>query len=342
MPLFSRGSGSLNILERNITVTKSLYTYEKKGSFIMNCDLPAESAIFEIRSDLEAVENNSLLYEDKNFEKRMEVADFIGFHIIDRIEELLRKTSESDQLILLKYRAEKILAELEEIDIRLFQKLRANIRARGCRGKEFKILVSEYVDFDLSDNEHQEEPGYDNLDIFINGLLSFQPMPEQTKDLEPEMVYYQKTPARIVFELAERGGFGKEDVFFDLGSGLGQAAILVNLLTGVTVRGIEFEPAFCAYAADCAAALNLSRVTFINADARKADYSEGTVFFMFTPFRGEMLQEVLAVLRKESQLRKIKIITYGPCTTQAALQSWLNFTGPKDDNIYKLGFFRSF
>jgi hypothetical protein len=29
-------------------------------------------------------------------------------------------------------------------------------------------------------------------------------------------------------------------------------------------------------------------VEFINVDARQADYSEGTVFFMFTPFRGEI------------------------------------------------------
>jgi hypothetical protein len=63
---------------------------------------------------------------------------------------------------------------------------------------------------------------------------------------------------------------------------------------------------------------------------------------MFTPFKGEILQEVLEILRKESLLRKIKIITYGPCTAQVALQSWLDFAVPKDDNIYKLGVFTSF
>jgi hypothetical protein len=314
----------------------------KKKSAIINCDPPAEAAICEIRSEIGAIEKDYSLYEEKNFEKRMEVTDFIGFHIIDQIEELLRKTVRPDQLILLKHRAEKVRSELEEIDIRLFQRLRTNIRVEGYMGKEFKKLVNQYVNFNLNPNERQEEPGYDNLDLFINGLLSFQPMPEPTKDLGPEMVYYQKTPTRIVFELAEKSHFVKEDVFFDLGSGLGQAAILVNLLTGVTVRGIEFEPAFCVYATDCAAALNLSNVTFINVDARKADYSEGTVFFMFTPFRGEMLQEVLAVLRNESLLRKIKIITYGPCTAQVALQGWLNFAAPKGAHIYKLGFFSSF
>jgi hypothetical protein len=62
---------------------------------------------------------------------------------------------------------------------------------------------------------------------------------------------------------------------------------------------------------------------------------------MYTPFNGEILQEVLEILRKESLQRKIKIFTYGPCTAQLALQGWLDFKAPKDDNIYKLGVFTS-
>ena len=308
----------------------------------INRDLAAKTGIFEIQTYVKEIEKDSLLYEEKNFDKRIEVIDFIEFQVINQIEELLRKTDNPDKLILLKYSAEKVKSELEEININLFQKLQSNIQIGRYAGKELKNLINEYVDFNLDYNKHQEEIGYDNLDIFINGLSPLQTMPEQTKDLEPEMVYYQKTPARIVFELIDKSHFVKEDVFFDLGSGLGQVAILVNLLAGITVKGVEFEPAFCNYARDCAAGLNLYNVTFINTDARKADYSEGTIFFMFTPFEGEILQEVLEILRKESLLRKIKIITYGPCTAQVALQSWLDFAAPKDDNIYKLGFFTSF
>ncbi len=211
---------------------------------------------------------------------------------------------------MLKHHAEKVKFELEEIDINLFQRLQAIIRKEGYTGKAFENLINEYFDFNSDYNKNQEEVGYDNLDIFINGLFHFSTIPEQTKDLEPEMVYYQKTSARIVFELVEKSHFKKEDVFFDLGSGLGQVVILVSLLTGITAIGVEFEPAFCKYATDCAIELNLFNVTFINADARKADYSEGTIFFMFTPFRGEILQEVLEILRRESLVRKIKIITY--------------------------------
>ena len=295
-----------------------------------------------MQSDIGAIERDSSLYEEKNFDQRIEAIDFIGFPIIDQIEALLGKTTQPDKLLLLKDRTEKIKSDLEGIDNSLFQKLQKNIRKGEYTGKEFKNLVNRYVGFNLDDNEHQEEAGYDNLDIFINKLLSpIGTIPGQTKDLEPEMVFYQKTPARIVFELVEKCNFTKEDVFYDLGSGLGQVALLVNLLAGVTTKGVEFEPAFCDYSRGCAMKLNLSNITFINVDARQADYSDGTIFFMYTPFNGGILQEVLEVLRKESLLKKITIITYGPCTAEVASQSWLDSAVLHNDNIYKLRVFTS-
>lgn len=298
--------------------------------------------IFELQQYIAEIEKNSTLYLEREFDKRMEVIDVIDFQVIDRIEELLSKTALQDQLMLLRSRAEKVKSELEAIDVNLFQQLQRTIKTTRYTTDGFKNLVNEYVDINPGHNEHQEEVGYDNLDIFINGLSPVQTMPEQTRDLEPEMVYYQKTPARIVFELVEKAHFIKGDVFFDIGAGLGQVAILVHLLTGIPTRGIEFEPAFCDYAEACAAALHLREVIFINVDAREADYSEGTVFFMFTPFKGEILQDVLAILEKESQRRKIKIITYGPCTARVALESWLYFATPEDNNMYKLAVFNSY
>ncbi|HEY9261457.1 class I SAM-dependent methyltransferase [Chitinophaga sp.] len=297
--------------------------------------------IFKLQSYLEAIASDASLYEKGNFEKRSEAIDFIGFGVIDQIDEYLLETT-SPTLLQLRQHAEKVRSALEETDQQLFQHIQSNIRQGGYSGTAFKALITKYVDFNVHDPISQEEVGYDNLDVLINGLSLFQTMPEQTKDLEPEMVYYQKTPARIVFELVEKSFIRQEDVFFDIGAGLGQVAILVNLLTGIPTKGIEFEPAFCDYARDCAASLNLSDVNFSNVDAREADYSEGTIFFMFTPFHGEILQAVLEILRQESLQRKIKIITYGPCTAQVALQNWLQAAAPAENNAYKLGIFSSF
>ena len=85
----------------------------------------------------------------------------------------------------------------------------------------------------------------------------------------------------------------------------------------------------------------MPKVTFINADVLLADYGKGTVFYMYTPFEGKILQEVLDILHKESQLRKIRIFTHGPCTPRVAGQGWLDFSGPDAQDIYALGIFTS-
>ncbi len=266
------------------------------------------------------VKSNSLLYDEKSFDERADAIDFLEFHILDLIDSLRSTASDHEKLTELHRQAEEMKSQLEEIDNKLFQRLQQEIRQGKYSGKEFESLVREYVSFERNSDG---EEGYDNLDIFMNRLLSLQYMPEQCMPLEPEMVFYQKTPARVIFELVKEGGFKKDDVFFDIGSGLGQVAILVNLLADIRTVGVEFDPAFCKYSEECAAVLGLQKVTFINTDARKADYSLGTVFFMYTPFRGKMLQDVLEVLRKESLKREIYIITYGPCTAEVAEQGWL-------------------
>lgn len=294
----------------------------------------------DIRIDVEAIENNASLFEETSFDKRTDAIDFIDFHIIDRIDGLLHETDHTDELLLLKNRAQKAKAELEAVDVKLLQKLQDNIRKGAYTSESFKNLIHEYVDFDLKDSEHQQKEGYDNLDAFINGLFSFQTVPQQTREREPGMVFYQKTPARIIFEMLSKVNFKKEDVFFDLGSGLGFVVMLVNLLTGVETTGVEFEPAFCSYAINCAANLNISNIKVINADAREADYSSGSIFFMYTPFDGSIIHDVLNLLKKEALSRQIKIVTYGPCSINVALQSWLECTNP-GENVNELKIFNS-
>jgi Histone methylation protein DOT1 len=295
----------------------------------------------EIHSEIEAIEKDLALYDETNFDKRVEATDTIEFKVIDRIEGLLGAASSTEALIALKEYAERVKSQLEAVDERLFQRLRADIRRGGCTGPALRDLINSYVGLDLNGNRSRTEIGYDNLDVFINGLLFNQTPPVETRAREPEMVYYQQTPARIIFELVEKAQLTHEDVFCDLGSGLGHVPILVNLLSGAKTKGIEFEPAYCEYASGCAADLNLGQVEFINVDAREADYAEGAAFFMYTPFEGKVLQAVLEKLRGESQKRTIQIFTYGPCTPYIARQRWLEGLGSNSADLYTLGVFRS-
>ena len=226
---------------------------------------------------------------------------------------------------------------LEEVDDRLFARLRTEIAAGGYRRNAFRELLFAYCGSPAAGGEE-----YDALDVFVNRLCSYLPMPSPVRLLEPEMVDYHKTPGRVVLELARWVGPG--DVFVDLGAGLGQVVLLVHLLTGAAGRGLEIEPAFCSYARDCATGLGLSRafdpgevsgempdtVSFIEGDARFAGYNEGTVFFMYTPFTGELLATVFELLRREASSRAFTLVTYGPCTRHAARQSWLRAVDPAD------------
>jgi hypothetical protein len=299
-----------------------------------------ERFIREIQAEIELIAKSEALYEEANFDDRVEALDFIEFNIIERIEGLLLTEDQVQELAALKQYAGMVKNQLEETNKNLFQKLRANIRSGHCTGAELRLQLAEYAGGN-STERGQDDLGYDSLDAFLSGLLLIEGTPGETKDRQPEMVFYQPTPARIVLELIENANLKKEDVFYDVGSGLGQVSMLVNLLSGVRAKGVEFEPAYCDYARRCAKELNLSRVEFINADAREVDYSDGTVFFMYTPFEGKLLQEVLEKLKGESRKRKIRVCTYGPCTLQVSRQSWLKRVDPNGNPVYELAVFES-
>jgi len=289
-------------------------------------------AIKEIISQLQSLDGNQILNKKTNFGPRTDAIDFIDFHIIDRIEGLLYKAEMSENLFNLKDRAQQLKQRLEKIDLCLFCELREKIRTNAFTHS----IWNKYIDYIATDLDQPDKIGYDNLDIFVNGILTPLPVPEATVEREPEMIFYQKTPARIILQLVELAQLTPEDVFFDLGSGLGQAAMLVNLLSGAKAVGIEYEPAYCNYAKTTASNLNLASVEFINADARQADYTPGTVFFMYTPFEGTILQDVLKILQKEAKKRTIHVFTYGPCSLEVANQSWLYCVNGKADNPYVL------
>jgi hypothetical protein len=304
-----------------------------------------------MEADLAALEENVSLFEPRCFPARSEAIGFLESHILDRIESLpaLRDSAATADstataaaataLVSLQARAHGLLQRLEGIDEELFRSLRADIRL-GCRGSAFRDMVREHAG-PVGSGGPGRGIGYDGLDAFLNGLLLGREVPAEIRALEPEMVYYQKTPARLIWNLVEEARLNADDVFFDLGSGLGQAAILTHLLSGAEAIGIEFEPAYCAYAREGAAELGLERVAFRNEDARQADYASGTVFFMYTPFEGAMLREVLARLHGEALTRRIRLVTYGPCTAAVSREPWLGLAGPPGDPISDLGVFES-
>jgi SAM-dependent methyltransferase len=121
--------------------------------------------------------------------------------------------------------------------------------------------------------------------------------------------YHASGVAPIVRMLVEVPVVG-DDVVVDLGAGLGKVAMLTRLLTGATARGIELQPELVARAREAATRRGLD-VGFTCGDARDADLDEGTVFFLYVPFTGPVLAEVLRRLRAVASRRAIVVCCLG-------------------------------
>jgi hypothetical protein len=181
--------------------------------------------------------------------------------------------------------------------------------------------------------------GYECLDELIGGVLQLHEPDAGQIHPGPEMVFYQPTPARHILYLLRLCALTEADVLIDLGSGLGHVPLLASLLTGARSIGIEMESAYVATARACAQSLGLNRAAFLEQDARDADLSSGTVFYLYTPFIGSILDNVLHKLRRESAHRPVRICTFGPCTQAVAREPWLTTSAAPE--IDRIAFFRS-
>ena len=220
------------------------------------------------------------------------------------------------------YRQAKALySKLERINFDLYEAIRNEIR-RGAGQDVLGRLVAD-AGRGLGAAGGVNAESYDYLDELISGVLRLQYPEGRRFELDAEMVRYQPTPARHILEMIIRVGFCEQDVLVEFGSGLGHVPLMTGIFTGARSIGIELEGAYVDCARQCAEALKLSQVTFIEQDAREADLRSGTVFYLYTPFRGTVLRAVLDALRREAASRQIRVCTFGPCTATVAGEPWL-------------------
>ncbi len=258
---------------------------------------------------------------ERYFVQRVDALEDLELEVLDRLENIVYEHGYHEDLALLQRRAERLWQQLTAVNTYLFRRLRAQLVASQNPAQTLRQLFATYVG---EATPPRDAVGYDCLDVFIDALFGMHTEPVETAPLQVEMIGYQATPAHIVLDLLARVSLGADDVFYDIGAGVGRVVMLVGLLTTAHAKGIEHEPAYCAYARERAADLRLARVSFGQGDARQADYSDGTVFFLYTPFRGAMLREVLDRLHDVARRRPITIATYGPCTLSIAKESWLH------------------
>jgi hypothetical protein len=269
------------------------------------------------------LEQDGLLDQADRLRQRLDALDRLetyllhGRHQTDDIDSIDRPQ--------LHDRARAISAKLEAANGKLYEAIRCEIQ-QGVRPHGLLKHVRESGG-DARAVRRSSGEGYDYLDALISGVLQFEEPNAGVEELEPEMVCYQPTPARHIFDLIGRTALTERDVLIDLGSGLGHVPLLTSICTSTRSIGIERETAYVDCARQSSRDLNLANVTFIRQDVRAADLSCGTLFYLYTPFTGAILRDVLDALRRESSSRRIRLCTYGPCTPIIAEERWLENTG---------------
>jgi hypothetical protein len=284
------------------------------------------SALDKLIAQLEA---DPSLFDPDQLRKRFDALDALDayFGIWD--------TNASPDRTHILARTNSIRTKLESANAAIYNSIRHQIQQRTPPSQ-----LQHWID-QCTDDAKTTNPGlaYDVLDELISGVLQSREPEPASLSPQPEMVFYQPTPARHILQLIRLSALSPSDTLIDLGSGLGHVPILASILTGAACIGIEAEPAYVESARACARDLRLNRVTFIHQNAIDANLAGGTVFYLYTPFTGSTLKTVLQRLQIESAERRITLCTLGPCTPTVAAESWLTSSAAPDPDQITL--FRS-
>jgi hypothetical protein len=292
-------------------------------------------ALSGLQKLVDVLEVDRSLAEPHRFRQRIEALDRL-----DALELALlspEADSESGEAGICR-RALALRIRLEAANVQFYEGIRDAIRSGDGRGALLRLAFGEReAPSTIGSNASDKSDSYDYLDEMVSGVLRFSAH-DTTIELAPEMVAYQPTPARHIFGLIRRTQLTAQDVFVDLGSGLGHVPLLVAICTDARAIGLELEPAYVECAQRSAEGLRLTNATFLTQDARVADLSSGTIFYLYTPFRGAILRVVLDRLRLIATARDIRVCTFGPCTAIVAAEPWLTQDPVESSHI---SFFRS-
>jgi hypothetical protein len=257
--------------------------------------------------------------------------------VLDRLEEeLIERVDQPDESGI-QHRAAALGHELAAINNGIYADIRAQIQ-QGRGADAWTAWLPSPLYGDVSE-PHASDESYDYLDTLLSGVLQLREPTEDVAAPGPEMVFYQPTPARHIFDMLARVQLRESDVLIDLGAGMGHVPLLAATYTKAQCIGIELEHAYVVSAQQCADALNLSNLRFIAEDVRAADFSMGTVFYLYTPFTGAIWRNVLDRLEQEAATRPIQLCSLGPCTSLMAAERWLEAAG--DVHASRIAIFHS-
>ncbi|MCB9598207.1 MAG: hypothetical protein H6719_36170, partial [Sandaracinaceae bacterium] len=137
-------------------------------------------------------------------------------------------------------------------------------------------------------------------DAWLDAILGIDEIPDDDPSLPRGCVPYLPCPVDTVLRATVLADVRADDVFVDVGSGLGRALVCAHLATGAEAIGLEVQPTLARAARRVAEELRLSRVATLEGDATEllGSVPTGTVFFLYSPFGGEHLRRALDELER--------------------------------------------
>jgi len=155
---------------------------------------------------------------------------------------------------------------------------------------------------------------------------------EQRNDLSRGCLPSTPCPVEALIRMVDHARVQPDDVFVDIGSGLGRAAALTHLMTGASAIGLEIQSALVRSSRDLAKSWRGSRVSVVHGDAAELTgfIGIGSVFFLYCPFSGERLERVLLELEAIARTRQIRVC----CVDMPSIAcSWLTPVSPPSDGV---------
>lgn len=146
-------------------------------------------------------------------------------------------------------------------------------------------------------------------------------------ELDPEAIgaslefatHYEPTPVAQAEALFDASPLPPERAaFVDLGAGMGRVVLLAARRAFRAVIGVEISPALVEIARENLATVHDGRrvardVKIVGADAAGYAFPRGDlVIFMYNPFRGPVLDRVLANLRTTAEERDVVLLYHTP------------------------------
>ncbi len=151
----------------------------------------------------------------------------------------------------------------------------------------------------------------------------------------PDCTDYQPVSYSDFHKLLETVSIASQDVFLDLGSGMGRALCLAAMHPFRCVIGVEMSPELCAIARRnierVKPKLRCQDVQVVNLDAIHYEIpSDVSMIYFFNPFGGGVLDKVLANIAASLRRapRQLLILFYGTASnegfrTEAKRHAWL-------------------